>query len=265
MPNLFDDFAMAEGYAGARPPVHPRVIERLPIQHSVNLALDLGCGAGLSTAALAPLARHRLGFDPSEAMVKAARRRVPGAAFFVASAEEIPIASRQVDLIAAAGSLNYADLARFFPEASRILNTNGVLVVYDFSPGRSFTNQDSLTDWFNVFSQRYPWPAFNGHPLNPEILSRLDSGFTLRAHENFVIPIPLTHSAYLNYMMTETNVAEAISNGTPSDEIRAWCAATLAPIFGEQPREVLFHGYFACLTVSAQGVPGWVAQPFSPA
>jgi SAM-dependent methyltransferase len=250
MSNLFDDLEMAEGYANARPPVHARVIERLGIRTPINLALDLGCGAGLSTAALAPLARYRLGLDPAEAMVKAARRRVPDASFFAASAEIIPIASQQVDLISAAGSLNYTDLDRFFPEARRILRPKGTLVVYDFSPGCSFANHDSLTDWFSDFSRRYPWPAFNGHQLNPEILSRLDSGFAAGAHEDFVIPLPLTQAAYLNYMMTETNVAEAIANGTPSDEIRAWCAATLAPVFGDQPREVLFHGYFACLTSS---------------
>jgi ubiquinone/menaquinone biosynthesis C-methylase UbiE len=247
MPNLFDDLAMAEGYANTRPPVHPRVIQLLAIQKPVNLALDLGCGAGLSTAALQPVARQRLGLDPAEAMVKAARRRVPDATFFAASAEAIPIASGQVDLIAAAGSLNYADLDRFFPEARRILRPNGMLVVYDFSPGRCFANNDSLTSWFDTFSQRYPWPAFNGHQLNPEILSRLDSGLTPGAHEDFVIPLSLTVADYIEYMMTETNVAEAITNGSPSDEIRAWCAATLSPIFGDQPREVLFRGYFACL------------------
>jgi len=248
MPNLFDDLAMAEGYASARPPVHPRILARLPIHTAVHRALDLGCGAGLSTAALAPLARHRLGLDPAEAMVKAAHRLVPDATFFVASAEEIPLAARTVDLVSAAGSLNYADLARLFPEVRRVLRPNGMLVVYDFSPGRSFAGNHSLSEWFNAFSHRYPWPAFNGHPLSPEILSRLDSGFTMGAHENFVVPIPMSHAAYLNYMMTETNVAEAILYGTPSGEIRNWCSATLAPIFQERSQEVLFPGYFACLT-----------------
>jgi SAM-dependent methyltransferase len=250
MPNLFDDPDMAEGYANARPAVHPRIINRLPMQSTVAVALDLGCGAGLSTVALTPLTRHRLGMDPAETMVKAARRRVPDAAFFVASAEAIPIGSGQVDLITAAGSLNYADLDRFFPEARRILRMNGTLVVYDFEPGRSFANDNSLCDWFNMFSHKYPWPAFNGEQLNPEILSRLDSGFTLGAHENFVIPLSLTHNSYLNYMMTETNVAEAVANGAASDDIRQWCASTLASIFGDGPRDVLFQGYFACLTVS---------------
>ena len=248
MSNLFDDFRMAEGYANARPPVHPRIIERLRFNAPVALALDLGCGAGLSTLALAPLAQHCLGIDPSEAMVKAARCRVPDASFSAASAEEIPVASRQVDLISAAGSLNYVDFDRFFAEARRILRPDGMIVVYDFSPGNSFAADDSLATWFTRFSGRYPWPAFNGHQLNPEVLGRLDPAFKLGDHENFVIPLTLTQQAYLDYMMTETNVAQAISNGQSNGGIRAWCTETLAPVFAGQPRDVLFKGYFACLS-----------------
>jgi ubiquinone/menaquinone biosynthesis C-methylase UbiE len=247
MSNLFDDFRMAEGYANARPPVHPRVIERLPVKASADLALDVGCGAGLSTAALAPLARNCLGFDPAEAMVKAAQRRVPDATFATASAEAIPVASRRVDLISAAGSLNYVDLNIFFSEALRILRPTGMIVAYDFSPGSSFAHDPSLARWFDRFSSRYPWPVFNGHQLNPEILSRSNSLFELGPHEDFVIPLALTQQAYIDYMMTETNVAQAIENGDSNAAIRAWCAETLAPVFEDRPCEVLFKGYFACL------------------
>jgi SAM-dependent methyltransferase len=247
MPDLFNDVRMAEGYASARPAVHPRVIERLPWKNVVDFALDLGCGAGMSTAALEPLARRRVGIDSSEAMVNAARRRVPDATFLVASAEVIPIVSGEIDLISAAGSLNYVDLPRFFKEAERILQPNGVIVVYDFSPGKSFSNDDSLDQWFQQFSLRYSWPVFNGHPLSPAILAQLRFGFELGAHENFAIPISMTQPSYVDYLMTETNVAEAIANGESSEEIRRWCCQSLAPILGDQPREVLFNGYFACL------------------
>ena len=246
MSNLFNDSRMAEGYASARPPVHPCVVERVGIKEPVNLAVDAGCGAGLSTAALAPLAHHLVGFDSAESMVKAARRRVPDASFAVASAEAFPFASGQVDLIAAAGSLNYVELDQFFAEARRVLTPTGLLLVYDFSPGSSFAGDESLSSWFSEFSHRYPWPPFNGHLLSPGILAELASGFTLLVHENFEIPLRLAQQAYLAYMLTETNVAHAIENGTPHEEINAWCAKTLQPIFGHESRDVLFKGYFAC-------------------
>jgi SAM-dependent methyltransferase len=247
MPNPFDDFRVAEGYAIARPPVHPRVVERLAIQAPLDLAIDLGCGAGLSTAALAPIARRRVGFDPVEAMLKAARRRSPDASFAVAAAEEIPVASGQVDLISAAGSLNYVDLLRFFPEARRVLRPHGVIVIYDFSPGSVFRNDDSLAIWFDAFSRRYPWPAFNGRQLNPDILAKLSFGFRLVSHENFAIPLLLAQQAYIDYMLTETNVARAVQDGASHSEIEVWCSQTLEPVFGGTARDVVFKGYFACL------------------
>jgi hypothetical protein len=43
------------------------------------------------------------------------------------------------------------------------------------------------------------------------------------------------------------NVAYAVTNGAPLEEIRAWCQDTLAPVFGGRNREVLFRGYIAYL------------------
>ncbi len=82
MANPFGDDLMAAGYAAARPPVHPRVIDLLRRwvgSRRVEVAADLGCGAGLSTRPLVALARVCIGFDPAEAMVRAARRVVPEA------------------------------------------------------------------------------------------------------------------------------------------------------------------------------------------
>jgi hypothetical protein len=69
----------------------------------------------------------------------------------------------------------------------------------------------------------------------------------LRRNEEFEIGLTLSPEAYLEYVLTETNVAQAIHNGTPAAQIRAWCAATLAPVFEGASREVRFPGYFACL------------------
>jgi predicted TPR repeat methyltransferase len=131
MGNLFDTPAMAAGYAKSRPEVHPHILERarklLPMPLPVEHALDVGCGAGLSTRALQVIARHPLGIDPSEAMVKCASALVPAAKFMVGSAESLSVPSRSMDLITAAGSLNYVDLSRFFPEAVRLRGPQQVL------------------------------------------------------------------------------------------------------------------------------------------
>jgi SAM-dependent methyltransferase len=251
MANPFETGAMAEGYAACRPPLHHLIMDmvkgRLPWRGKAGRALDVGCGAGLSTRAMQGLADQCIGIEPAEPMLRAAATTAPGADFVAGRAEAIPLRARSVDLITAAGSLNYTDLPRFFQEAARILVPGGVVVVYDFSPGREFRDSGALAPWFSSFIARYPWPPNEAADLNPERLSQVDRGFQLQSSDSFEIGITLSRDFYLDYMMTETNVAFAQRNGISGSEIRSWCSGTLSPVWGERPKEVLFRGYFACL------------------
>src|SRR5262245_32559103 len=137
MSDLFDTSAMAAGYATARPPVHQRILELArPYLKGAGFrhGLDVGCGAGLSTKALADLVEHCVGLEPSAGMLRWAPSSAPEADFVVGGAETLPFASGSIDLITAAGSLNYVRLEPFFTEAARVLTSQGVLVVYDFLP-----------------------------------------------------------------------------------------------------------------------------------
>jgi SAM-dependent methyltransferase len=250
MPNPFATTVMAAGYAHARPPVHARVIELLR-KHFDSLpvprALDVGCGAGLSTRALAPLATERIAIDPAEGMLRYAHDVAPGAQFIVASAEALPFPAAHFDLISAAGSLNYVDLPRFFVEARRVLRPQGILAIYDFSTGSSFRESHHLDRWFQAFIERYPWEQGEATALDPEILARISEGFEIKSAERFEIALTLSPDFYLEYILTETNVANAVRRGTPLHEIREWCARTLQPVWQGRERDVLFRGYLACL------------------
>lgn len=249
--NPFGTEDMAAGYATSRPAIHPRVVEQIygqlgrtgPFQR----ALDVGCGAGVSTRALLGFARSCIGLEPNEAMLKWASKIAPSAGFVVGTAEEIPLCDRSVDLITAAGSLNYAKLDLFFREAARVLMPDGALAVYDFSPGRSFRDETSLDEWFSSFHGRYPQPRHEARKLSPEILAESSPGFRVQSHRQFEIGITLTPTFYVDYMMTETNVAAAVRSGVPYSEIKSWCTETVAPVWNGPEREVLFRGYFACM------------------
>jgi len=251
---MTDSFAMetmARGYATARPPVHPLIVAEayrsLGWSGRAARALDVGCGAGVSTKALADIAKERFGIEPAAAMLRWGREVAPGAQFAVGAAEALPVRDRSIDLMTAAGSLNYVDLSLFFPEARRVLRPRGALLVYDFSPGKSLRHTSELDEWFASFEQRYPPPRNEAKLLNPEILAQFASGFEMRTSRSFEIGLPLSPDFYLDYVLTETNVAAAVHVGTPLEKIRSWCADTLAPIWRGQEHEVLFHGYFACL------------------
>lgn len=252
MTNLFGTDDMAAGYATSRPAVHPRVMRQvydsLKWSEPVGRALDVGCGAGVSTRALEGFAGHCIGIEPAEPMLQWTTAIAPHADFAVGTAEAIPICDHSIDLITAAGSLNYADLDSFFPEAARVLLPLGVLVVYDFVPGRSFRKTARLDEWFAQFTSRYPPPDNEARTLSPEILANMDCGFQVQISQHFEIGIPLTRSFYVDYMMTETNVAAAVRGGAPQQEIRSWCTETLSSFWESGEREVLFRGYFVCMT-----------------
>lgn len=254
MENLFATASLSSGYATARPPIHPRVIDRirgrLSAETRFRRVLDAGCGAGLSTQPLRAISDSCVGIDPVEQMLHRATSTAPDADFVTAHAEQLPFRPASFDLIAAAGSLNYVDLGEFFPQARRVLAPSGALAVYDFSPGRRMRDDTALSQWFSEFVKRYPTARDGALPLWPERLAELATGFRLVWQETFEIGVNLTPRFYEDYVMTETSVAYAVRQGTPEPEIRDWCHHTLAPIFAGQTKEVLFDGYIAWLELT---------------
>jgi ubiquinone/menaquinone biosynthesis C-methylase UbiE len=211
-------------------------------------ALDIGCGAGLSTVPLAKLAERCYGIEPSHAMLRMSAQVAPGARFAVGTAEALPVRSGSIELAAAAGSLNWADLPRFFPEAKRILAPRGRLVIYDFSQGADSPDAAALAAWHREFKSRYPSPPTQ--KIDPPTLPLAEHGFALEHQERYTITLPIEPQFYLDYSMTETNVEAAIQRGVPEAEIRAWCSSTLEPVFQGQARQVYFTGYWASIRPS---------------
>jgi SAM-dependent methyltransferase len=243
---------LAAGFAFARPPVHQQVGRLIGARLGLSAdrrcarALDVGCGAGLSTAPLSDLARAVVGVDPAAAMLTYHRAVAPAARFAVARAEALPFADAAFGLVTCAGALNYADVGRALREIARVLTEAGTLVVYDFSGGRRCRDGHDLEGWFAAFEARYPYPP--GYALDVSGLDYEAAGLRLASLEAFEIPLVLAPDDYLAYVLSETNVQRAVTEGMSEEDIRAWCRHTLEPIVGGAPIEVLFDGYLACIS-----------------
>ena len=247
MDDIFNSDYLGEGYAQWRPAVHPHVVERIGRRVGrVARALDIGCGTGLSTRALQPLAEEAIGMEPYVAMLRWSQSIAPDASFVAGAAEAIPVRSSSMPLLTAAGSLNWADLGRFFPEARRVVADDGVLVIYDFGQGQDLAGSDALARWNARFKERYPSPPCR--TVNLETLASDTPGFVLREGEEFAVPISIAPDFYLEYAMTETNVEAAVRRGESETQIRNWCEETLAPVFAGKARDVTFRGFIAYLS-----------------
>jgi SAM-dependent methyltransferase len=244
---IYASARMAAGYAFNRPPVHPCIIARIRrgrrIERPFTRALDIGCGAGLSTAALEPIAAVAVGLEPAPGMLTHRRRVAPSASFVAARAEQLPFAAGSFDLVTAAGALNYVDLDAFLPDLARVLAPGGLLVIYDFSAGRRMEGDGALDAWYAEFERRYPPEP--GYDMDVRSIGFEPAGLRLEAIEPFTVPVPMTAAQYVAYAMSESGVELAVAGGTLEAEIEAWCASTLSSILDERPRDVLFDAYVA--------------------
>lgn len=96
--------------------------------------LDLGCGTGLLSAALASRGHHVVGVDPSEQMLQVARTQtdMPTISWHCADARHLDL-GRQFDRVIATGHvfqvfLNAADQLAFLKTARRHVNPDGLLL-----------------------------------------------------------------------------------------------------------------------------------------
>ena len=127
--------------------------------------LDLCCGTGRAAGAAVALGAFAEGIDASAAMVDAARKDFPKAAFDVGDAESIPREDERYDaVICSFGLMHVGSPEALFSEMARVLKPGGrVALSHWIGPPES--------PFFRIVfgtMQRLPCPQFaDGEPDNP--------------------------------------------------------------------------------------------------
>jgi SAM-dependent methyltransferase len=176
-----------------------------------RLAIDVGCGTGLSTSPLVEVALSVVGVDASEDMLRLADRSM-GATFVLAAAEDLPFRDRRFGLATMASAIHWFQPAAV-REIRRILEARAGFLVYDVWFRAEMRDQPGFGEWLSAVSRdRYPTVAKNPRP-DIEAM-----GFRREWDEDLRRDVAMTADELVDYLMTHSERIAAVTLGHETEE-----------------------------------------------
>lgn len=228
--NPFIGEAVAARYEQARPALHHHVTrllaDRLP---RPRRALDIGCGTGLSTEALASFADAVVGIDVSEAMLLH-RSRDDGRHYVRAAAEQLPFRDALFELATVASAIHWLD-SDAFQEIGRVLTPTASAAVYDVWFRAEMRGVDGFASWMSgECSRRYR--RVPKHEYDETIMAV--AGLHLAWEKDLRFDVPMALDQLADYLMTHSERIAAIREGAETEaQQHAFLTDGLAPFFAD--------------------------------
>lgn len=261
----FDSARIAQGYKN-RPFLHGQALEqfvRKTGKTRFRNGLDIGCGAGLSTRALRTICDRVTGIDVSEEMIRVAGeacKNDPGIRFLVGRGEKIPGAAGNLDIVTAAGAIQWIDREGLLECLKNRMLPGGYLLIYDFSISDRMENCPQYTEWWEgQYLKRFPRPYRDEAVWTEKDVEKY--GFAVQYQTPLKLRYEFSLERFVEFMMIQSNVNVRIEEeGMDADEIRSWFADSLEPVFAGENRVGIFRGYSWCFhkgfRCCAAGYPG---------
>jgi len=247
LPKYFSPKSAAERYQKGRPFYHQISVERFlaKIPYTVNTALDLACGTGMSTFALAEKVEKVVGIDAAKEMLALAPQKA-NIEYKIGTAEAIDLKDKSLDLITIASGLHWFKEADFFKEAKRLLPIGKYLIVYEnYFQGKAEGPEIQFKDWTtNYYRKHFPSPKRNRFDFkNHQKIANY--GFEIEAFDRFENQISWTRTQLINYMTTQSNVIAKVEMGALTiEEVEKWLERELNSIFKGSSQYTFHFGNF---------------------
>ncbi|MFN8945989.1 MAG: class I SAM-dependent methyltransferase [Pseudobdellovibrionaceae bacterium] len=206
--NLFVEQEEAKRYNLYRPVYHHLIAEKLLefFGQKIKRVLDVACGTGHSTKALAVICESIVGCDLSDAMLVEARKN-SDIDFLRASAEDLPFKDAEFDYLNISMAFQWLNQEKFLNEAKRVLHQNGLLGIDNYGFTGKMIGDDHFLEIYKSFDQTYMKPV----PRNKNYPDSKDLG---AVKIKFVQEISYDHHVemnkqqFINYLMTRSNFLE---------------------------------------------------------
>lgn len=181
--------------------------------HTDGFYLDIGCGTGNYTSALAEKGYRFIGIDPSELMLVKAKLLNSSVDWRIGTAERTGLEDAAVDGII--GSLtihHWADLGKAFVELKRVLKPGGRIVIFTSTPNQM------KGYWLNHYFPKMLQDSMVQMPtLEAVTTAILEAGLTLKTtHKYFITPDLEDQFLYCGKHNPELYFDEAVRGGISS-------------------------------------------------
>jgi SAM-dependent methyltransferase len=154
---------VAAGYRAYRPGYPPALFAWLAdAAPARDRAVDLGCGTGQASVALAERFAEVIALDPSADQIGRAEPH-PRVRYAVAPAEATGLPDASVDLAIAAQALHWFDPARLYPELARIGRPGALFAAFTYDLCRVDAGVDAVIDPFYRDVIGPYWPPERAH------------------------------------------------------------------------------------------------------
>lgn len=238
--NPFQGQSHAERYHKYRPQYHdlPFNLLKNHFADAPKTVLDVACGTGHSTSALAKIFPSVTGCDASEDMLFEARKsyQLP---FVQCMAEDLPFDSASIDLVNVSMGFHWFGQKKFLARVARILKPGGHLSVEQYGFLGKMKGNDSFEEFNRTFYRsNFPRPTRNQDQLSDEEMA--ESGFPFEREFRYDHWLKMNLKQFIEFNMTQSNLILSAKAEDPG--MADWLMDSYRPYFDKDVRELYFGG-----------------------
>ena len=230
----------AEAYQRFRPRYHDKpcaaIAARIGTRADLK-AVDVACGTGHSTTALAKYFPNVVGIDVSLEMLNVARRD-SALEFIEAEATRLPFADNSLDLLTVFMAFHWLDQEMFLAEARRVLKPGSYLALDNAGFAGVMVNKPEFKEFHSRFYKENFPPVLRGrNQPEDEVMARC--GFKTIEVAKYSQVFEMNLSEFVGYLLTQSNLID--SKKFAREELPAFLTKAYAPFFGDrrQPLEII--------------------------
>ncbi len=238
--NPFVNNNESERYSKFRPQYHHMPFAQINeyIGKKVDRALDVACGTGHSTSALAEISNSVVGCDLSNSMLQEAYKNYQ-LEFIQAAAENLPFNPGEFELVNISMGFHWVEQVKFLSEARRVLKNKGYLCIdsYGFN-GQISTDANKQQMHSELFDEHLP--NASRRDRFPTVEAAQQVSFQLQKEFKYEHHLNLTQEEFMNLIMTWSNFQ--IQNNDQKNVTLNRMKNVYDKIFEGQSLKLKFHG-----------------------